>query len=484
MYRQPGLPDDIESRFDGPADPLRESRPDAVYPLDRSVHPPSFARMQLQWRRGSARSVYFRHRFENETGAFDVYAGCSEDECSFSPPETVWSAIASPNRGRAVQWIIGATGRDGTDVAWAGPYEIGFLPEGVHGSVYYWSPSIPATAAIRRAILDTMQVADFIRPSTVENPGTCAGCHSISADGRRLAFTSGGFLIVSELADPTVQHVKLGEGRHATTVALDPTGGMAAVGYAQDLHVLDVASGRVLAKVSGFGAARNLPAGWRADHPEWSPDGSAIAFTLIDPTEPSAPADASVRFGGIAVAEMGDALRRGAPSPEPTLRLPGAPREVRTLVPLDAAAQHVYPTWSPDSRWIAFTSMPRGRDSAHTQAARLRLVGRDGGPAYHLARASPDPTRGPKWARFAPVTQRGGRVLIVLFHSTADYGWQMRGDNDNRAQIWMTTVDLDALPADPSTAPVWLPFQDLASDGYRPIWVAPPTPCAATARCD
>src|SRR4030095_13287520 len=71
---------------------------------------------------------------------------------------------------------------------------------------------------------------------------------------------------------------------------------------------------------------------------------------------------------------------------------------------------HFYPTFSPDGKWVAFASAPgSATGSGYNQGqARLRLVSRDGGQVYELARATQGVGHTSTWPKFAPFIQDDG----------------------------------------------------------------------------
>lgn len=103
-------------------------------------------------------------------------------------------------------------------------------------------------------------------------------------------------------------------------------------------------------------------------HPSWSPGGDEIAYTMV-------------------IAEGGQLLREIG-----VLNIydPAHPRRVTESEP--GQAFNGYPDWSPDGRWIVFTSERDGNDEIYLVAAR-------GGWASNLSSAPASSDRGPAWSR-------------------------------------------------------------------------------------
>jgi hypothetical protein len=87
--------------------------------------------------------------------------------------------------------------------------------------------------------------------------------------------------------------------------------------------------------------------------------------------------------------------------------------------------------------------------------------------------------------------------MFLTFNSKINYGLVLDNDSlapgDKLAQLWMSAIDINKLPADPSSAPIWLPFQDAGQSSHLGIWtsdvkcrtdVGALPPCDIGQRCD
>jgi hypothetical protein len=130
-----------------------------------------------------------------------------------------------------------------------------------------------------------------------------------------------------------------------------------------------------------------------------------------------------------------------------------------------------YPSWSPDSRIIAFAH-GTGSRSENAQAA-LYVMQRDGSGVVRLANASPGINN--FQPRFSPFTEGG--YFWLSFLSRRDYGNAEVGTRGRDfQQIWVTAIRTDAAAGeDPSSIPYWLPGQSVGSRNISAYWA--PRPC-------
>jgi hypothetical protein len=469
-FRDPAVtvpsPDTI---FAGPGDQIAANRPILVYPLAGSTHPINLSDITFQWRRAAGGGQrLFRIRITHPTAAgdrvYDFFVPCDHvppaqapvaEECVYQMPPGAWLAIAGESRGDAV--TIEVSGADETRayaVATSTPATVSFSPSDVAGGFYYWSTSLLGTY---RLLFGAQKATPFIKPGSPANPSGCAGCHVVSRNGAVIAFTAGenadsGFLRATSTADPTRPLFGVSGMHDSSTIAVSPDGARLLVSYSDVLVLRDTATGAVLGQVDPAFLAPDR----KAYHPEWSPDGQQIAVTLsAQPVK-----DWSVRTGSIAVLPYNG----------------GSFGPAQVVAPQDASDFNFYPTWSPDGQWIAFASAPRGNgtDSSYDRAdARLRLVASTGGAIHELGNATFQPGHTSTWPKFAPHMQANGSVMFITFNSKIDYGFFLKRDTTGGApQLWLSAIDLRKLAAggDPSSAPVWLPFQEVTQRNHLGFW--------------
>jgi hypothetical protein len=486
-----GLPGGPERLFERPDDPAPDAQPVIVYPLAASMHPLNLGGLTVQWRRGGEAQAYFRLRvIAAETSperGYTFYIPCrhppdipspsppAPEECVYPLTRAAWTAIASENADGAVDLTIDGSDPAGATVARSAPVRIAFAPSSVQGGIYFLSGD---RQGILRATLGAGAAQPFLSP-LVAARFSCVGCHSVSHDGRVMAFSAQktNYLYDGSLAALSVDAPEplllapplVGNGGDAATLALSRDGRQVLVSFgtntdAGHLAVREIATGRELARLD--------PAALRGGgfyFPDWSPDGQAIVGTVGPPgAHPW-----SVAGGSIVVLPYGG----------------GRFGEARTVVPQDdrAGLFHYYPTWSPDGAWIAFVSAPLPGESYGNAQSRLRLISRDGGRVYDLDNASQGAGKTSTYPRFAPVMQDQCEVLYLTFNSKMDYGFLKNSARPKVGspppQLWMSALDLRALPSgDPSRAPVWLPFQEAQATNLLGAWTQQVV-CRAQADC-
>jgi hypothetical protein len=475
-FVDPKLPADPATAFIGDPAVGGPAAPRIVYPLEGSLHPTNLTDITVQWtnpQRLGGRSLQFRLRFQNERGSYDVFVPCTDAECSYAIPESVWKEIAGSNRDRDVAFSITAAADGGTFAS--SPISMHFSAGRVEGGLYYWSTSLKGTY---RLTLGQKKAVPFIVPGK----DGCYGCHTLSRSGKRIAWTD---MSESETTTTVVGTIRSLAQRLATavtetpaaraggkdspsaTMALNPDGSRVLVAEGARLVLRDAATAAVITTVDPAFLGNRRSGSVGGFFPEWSPDGKSIALTVGGGV--SVPGSVTVGFdvvqAEIAVMPYNDG--RFGPA--------------RVIVPLDRE-MHFYPTWSPDGQWLVFCSAPATGASSLTGTtadtydnpqARLRLVAATGGRIYELGRASGGRGTTASWPKFTPFSQLGGQLLFVAFSSKAEYGFLKR---DARIpQLWMAAIDLRRLTGptpdpDPSWAPVWLPFQEVDQNNHLPFW--------------
>jgi hypothetical protein len=483
-----GAPDDAGDWFWNPETELGEA-PEIVYPLNGSAHPLDLRQLTVQFRRGRSDFRVFRVRVEApaEQLSFDFFTPCiavGDDGCRYLLEGTVWDSARRELVGKSLRLTItGSTAADGLQKSSeALPLTVVDANLANKGFYYWAAVPQPGTASPRTGIFRLPFGADqaepFIMPGTATNDRQCGACHSVSSDGSTIAFTArnndnsldqrSGSLVVKVTAQPNARLFEPATSYDSSMMALTSDGRRVIVAYDKQLVLRsaenDEASGYAPGDVITSLGVDEL--GGKAGYfPEFSPNDDAVVVTLSD-EEDSAIA---VRAGDIAVIRF-DAAKSRFRAPDVVVE--GTEDEF-----------NFYPTWSPTGEYIAFATAPRELDdeglprkSYDQKRARLRLVHRDGGEVYELGNATWERDKWSTYPKFAPFSVgQSGSQFFLTFNSKINYGLLLdndskRLDRDRIAQLWMAEVDVSKLPEDPSSAPIWLPFQDSSAPGHLGIW--------------
>ena len=508
-YKDVSLGDDVREQFGGPSSD--SGKPQLVYPLSNSMHAMNLDNITFQWTRGDAASRLFRIEATVGSEKYYFFVPCEDAECTYKMPRDEWLTLGKEFAGDGdIAFSISGTAGDGASVATSDSVPLSFSPGAVRGALYYWASK---GRTIKRATFGSDHAVPFIVPNSATNDYDCAGCHSVSRDGKVIAFAvgpEGGENIAGIQTAPTeapdAPYIRPAKGptpfpsdiaagnaegpldHFGHNVALSPDGAYAAVngipstaadGWPPFFEVRHTVSGETIVKHELydpiFGSER-LPI-----LPEWSPDGTKIAVTLTDATGDDA------NFGCVWTSET-------CRSSIAIVGFDGAAITAPEVLVVGSGGEyHFYPTWSPDGRYIAFASgrLEMGvvneegkiQKSQSNPNAILRLVPTTGGPhacpgptcyeltngmQYSSAQASSHTGLQSTWPKFTPFAQGdGGSVMFISFNTKVDYGFLSHGEN----QIWMFAIDTAKLGSgDPSYAPVWLPYQDIDDGSLTPYW--------------
>lgn len=415
------------------------------YPLDHSMHPVNIEDITIQW--GGAAGTY-RLRFENDRGTFDVFVSCTAAPCRYAVPSATWRTIARANPDEDVAITVARA--DGGRVAVSPPTSIRFTPAPVEGGLYYWSTSLRGTY---RLTFGQKKATPFITP---ENEG-CYGCHTVSRNGQRIAWTNMDNSKTLLGATTEMPNSRTGDTTMlSATLALTPDGSQLLVAQGGKIDARDAVTGAMLKEntTAAFG-------GQGAYFPEFSPDGKRVAVTLAPPPPRSFvfTEDFMLSSGAVGLLDYDG----------------GTLSNLKVLVNKTTDEISYYPSWSPDGRWIAFTSAVLGGARANptptydNAKSRLRLISADGQSTYELALATQGTGKTSDWPKFTPFAQLNGQLLFITFNSKMAYGSLLK--DGERPQLWLAAIDLRKIgQGDPSWAPVWLPFQEVDQNNHLGFW--------------
>ncbi|HET9956241.1 MAG TPA: hypothetical protein VFQ61_17155 [Polyangiaceae bacterium] len=494
-----GVPADAPERMAAaPPAPSGANELAWLYPNHESRIPANLGPVRFEWLADETDRL-FQVRYSGPRTEVMVFT----ETTHYEPSPELWDWIAESNIGGAVTIQLSALTNSGErKEASAVQIEIGIPLE--EGAVYLWSTA--ARGVLRAAVTSThpervepsaesQQDIDTLAgamPAPADDAGAaCAGCHSLSRDGSRLALDLGnGRLRVADVrglraysgafsgtggegGTPIGKSEKVGPSNPAvwSTFSPDSTRLLAASGG--KLQLFDL---RDTAQPSQPVASVPVPEKRVPSHPDWSPVGDRIAFTLAEKGQGRA-----VERGAIAVvdylAEMLDAPF-------------GA---VEIVVPSQGVQENnLFPSFSPDGQFLAYVTL--SGNSENPQRASVRMVRLSDRKTFELERlnrrlgtSDSDLAFGnsmPTWVRSAD-----RETTWLAFSSLRPYA-SVRPLDAKRDQIWLAAIDMGAAAraqptelVDPSWAAFWAPFQLLEHGNHRALFappsLVPPSPPAS-----
>jgi hypothetical protein len=432
-------PADLPARFEA-AVPDTSTGPAVVYPVDRTAMPRNVWAPLFQWEGPSGGS--YRLRIVGGGVAMDVFT----TEWSWQPSPGQWESITRGATGHTLTLQV-AEVRGGTLIE--GPSStLAISSANVDGAVYYWAPT---QSAIVRLPVDAEAPEPFV-------PGTafsCAGCHALSPDGSRLAYTRGGGtpigpmgVIATDASRRQIQPEQL-DGYYPS--------------FAPDNVNMAVARGGSIVLINTDTGddtdTLGRPDGTSATQPTWSPRGDTIVFAAGASSGGfDAFAALGVNNGGLAM------VRRGGG------RWGSAEWLLEPGVISGPGDNYFYPAYSPDGSWVAFNRATSSAGAGSSPpGSELWLVNANPAvetPPLLLANANGPIGTTNSWPKWAPITTDDR--MWLAFTSTRPYGRVATGGS----QIWIASVRAnDAfLGVDPSSAAYWMPHQELSTSNHVAYW--------------
>jgi len=425
------------------------------YPSDEAKLPINLAAPVCSWE-SDAPGTLFRLELQTAKALIWLYT----TQTSWSPPADVWSELLR-DAPSVLTLRVSVLNPDRADRAWQSrPVRLGLgaaLPE---SPIYYWSTT---AHGLMRTDLTGALPQRVAPPGKAEEAAQCVGCHSLSRDGLRVALhADDGHLRVLQTEQLRPVLVGGSGGAEPKPGKMDKTGPGAPgawSAFSPDGSRLVVASNEALTLTNSDGmplapakATAMLPAKSFAAHPEWTPAGDRIVFTLAE------------KGGGRAI-EKGQIVSISCAA--------DALGAIEILVSAQGDENNFAPSVSPDGRYVAFVNT-RGKsyDSTLSQLRLLRLSDNFVFPLTRLNTRVDNQDSSEPWGNTLPtwVSSSDGAELWLTFSSVRPYA-NLRARDPKLDQLWIAAIDPAA--EDPASAALWAPFQRLSHGNHRALWGAP-----------
>lgn len=434
-----------------------------LYPYDRTVFPRGLTGPIVQWNGGADGDIYRLH-VESDTFEFTSYANVPNPSRYTFPsiPADIFKLLVGSTDGQVkmdLQRYDGTTAYKAKSQTWT------VAPANLAGTIYYWEIN---QGNVVRLKVGAAAPENFIQ----KPPGVqCVACHSVSANGSTLvAGFHGGY---SPWGTFNTQD---GASMYATDSAsgfeaISPDGQFIIYGQSNNTNTMTLSPSTMLSTLAVLTPPVGAPA-----HPAWSTNGSKIAYGVRTDGN-----WLDFNNAGLYVADIDAAAPSISnqieivPNADPTLRV------------------NTYPTFSPDSNWIAF----QRSNTARTRAAlgEVWLTSDDGTavlpmPELNGTNYLPAPQNQASYQpTFLPVAVGG--YFWVVFESERTYGNFLTDTNpaSRRKQLWVAAINANPMPGeDPSHPAIWLPGQELGNQNMRGAWSLDPckplgSDCSAGFEC-
>ncbi len=459
----PNAPTDAASMFpdDTSGDVTGDGSISIVYPSDGTMLPRNLDHITHQWEAPAGLNLY-EVRFDSDVAHLRFYV--TDPLLAIDP--TSWRWLADTHAGSSLQVTVRglATSTPGTIYRSQVITEL-YSASNVLGALYYWSTG--AQGVMRGHIAAANAEKFYTDPASGDT--TCVACHTVSRDGRRLAVGYGGERL-REVSVPDREQLippppSTAQGPNYGWGTFNPGATRLLSANAGVLTLLNADTGESLGGVT-------LPSGHFATHPDWSPDGHYVAVAYST----RAPGNKDVQGSSIARIPVNADGSFGEP-------------EVIVASTADNDS-NFFPSYSPDSRWIAFVrAVGKSKDNA---TSHVMLVRADGSAAPIEMTILNERVRdedaitgiGNTMPTWAPSTTTD--IFWLAFSSIRDYGWILRGTD--RDQLWGAAIDPSRAEAgaDPTYAAFWMPFQQIEEGNHRAFWaLASEDVCPSTVElCD
>jgi hypothetical protein len=430
-----------------------------LYPYDKTVFALGLTSPLVMWNAPEANDVYRLHYQENNYTYDGYYTVPALGQ--LRADQASWDHVTASNGGdplvvQLFRWdATTQTAYSSASESWT------IVPTSLRGTIYYWTVS-------NGGHMSRIQPGTGATPEVL-NGGVCMGCHAVSADGSTLvaAVENEGSTDNSDArawVSYDLPSMSIRDEPHlfGGNVGVTPDGKTSVFGT-QPMHVADTTSGIEYAN-SGI-ETYPLDTGMTTlAHPAFAPDGKHFAAVESN----------NVWFEWT----LGELVLFDYQAATPAFVNPLKLANGSTFASGEQAV--AYPTFSPDSNWLAFHVADHAGGCHDACAASTVDIGAiwmqsiSGTPPVRLTTltdSSPNPAD--QDISFEPTfnpNERGGYFWVV-FTSMRNWGNEITGTPDcGQKRLWVAAIDGTPGATDPSHPAFFLEGQEEDTMNMRGFW--------------
>jgi hypothetical protein len=439
-----------------PQDPLVSS---LLYPYDKTVFALGLTTPLVMWTAPNASDVYRLHYQENNY-TYDGYFLVPQPG-QVSADQTNWDRLTASNGGDPLQIVLSRLDSTTQKAYTSATESFTIAPATLEGAIYYWTTS--GTGHMSRIYPGTGSMPEVL------NGGVCMGCHAVSADGSTLVASVEGEMstdstdarawVSYDLPNMTVR-----EEPHlfGGNVSVTPDGKYSVFGTAP-MHLGDTTSGMEIAG-SGIETYPLDPGYTTLAHPAFSPDGKLFAAVESNNVW------YEWTLGQLVLWDYSEAAQTFT-----------NPLKLANGATFPSAEQAVaYPSFSPDSKWLAFHVADHAGgchdacSAATVDTGAVWLQGVTGSAPTRLTTLTDSsPNAADHDLSFEPTfnpVARGGYFWVV-FTSMREWGNEITGAPDcGQKRLWVAAIDTSPSSSDASHPAFFLQGQEEDTMNMRGFW--------------
>jgi hypothetical protein len=459
-----------------------------LYPYDETVFALGLTSPLIMWEAPNASGDVYKIRLTQSNYTYDLYQAVDAPGQARIPQEA-WERVTASNSEEPLELRVSRWDAASETAYESASVSFTIAPESLRGAIYYWMAS--GIGQDREGSITRIQPGTGSMPEKL-NEGRCMGCHSVSADGSTL---------VATVEDPSAPS----EAPYAAAYGKTRAWASFSLPDGELIEQTTKSGGNSALTPDGeyvvFGAQSNLVDGERVPGSKFislgvTKTGDVIADSGLDDMVPEQegmgfmmPAFSPNGKMLALVEANGDLDDNVLPTPSNRIVYvefdQGEAKfdpELHEVVRADAFpadnAGLGYPSFTPDSKWIAYhtgeysTGCHDGCEDDAPDGGELWIANTKGTANIRLDRINDPPRSADRYTNREPTfnpAKRGGYSWVV-FTSMRDWGNELTGDVINgKRRLWVAAIDEEIGEVDPSHPAFYIEGQE-DTPNMRGFW--------------